>query len=152
VKPLVKSKGYDRAYPHGVPLRQIQESSRRQDIERFQAIGRTREELLQKYKAMGMGQVQTELQIIKDLQRLGYYPKPTTIVARRLSRDEVAKIDKDALFSIAKEEMASGIFPDIEKAVASPGEEIVHRFDGYLTHRDYRMSARLNAYLKTGKT
>ena len=152
VKPLVKSKRYDRAYPQGFPLRQIQESSRRQEIERIQAITRTREELLQKYKSKGMGQVQAELRIIKDLQRLGYYPKPTTIVARRLSRGEVAKIDKDALFSIAKEEMGSGIFPDIEKAVASPGEEIDHDTDGYLTHRDYTKSARLNTYLQTGKT
>jgi hypothetical protein len=73
-------------------------------------------------------------------------------VARRLSRDEAAKIDKDALFSIAKEEMASGTFLDIEKAVATPGEEIDHDTDGYLIHRDYTTSARLNAYLKTGKT
>jgi len=152
IKPLVKSKGYDRAYPQGVPLRQIQESSRRQEIERIQGITRTREELLQKYKAMGMSEIQSELRIIKDLQRLGYYPKPTTIVARRLSRDEAAKIDKDALFSIAREEMASGVFPDIEKAVATPGEEIDHDTGGYLIHRDYTTSARLNAYLKTGKT
>ncbi len=152
VKALVKSKFYDRAYPNGVPRRQLEEISRRQDLERTQAIRRIREELLQKYKAMGMGQVQTELQIIKDLQRLGYYPKPTTIVARRLSRDEVAKIDKDALFSIAKGEMESGIFQDIEKAIASPSEEIEHHTDGYLTHRDYTTSARLNAYLRTGKT
>jgi hypothetical protein len=72
-------------------------------------------------------------------------------VARRLSRDEAAKIDKSALFSIAREEMASGIFPDIEKAVARPGEEIDHDTDGYLTHRDYTTSARLNSYLQTGK-
>ena len=121
-------------------------------MERIQGITRTREELLQKYKALGMGENQAELRIIKDLQRLGYYPKPTTIVARRLSRDEAAKIDKSALFSIAKEEMASGIFQDIEKAVVSPGEEIEHDISGYLTHRDYTTSARLNAYLETGKT
>jgi hypothetical protein len=151
IKPLVKSKEYARAYPDGVPLRQIQEISRRKDIERSQAINRTLGELRQKYKAMGLGYVQTELRIVKDMQRLGYYPKPTTIVARRLSRDEAAKIDKSALFSIAREEMASGIFPDIEKAVARPGEEIDHDTDGYLTHRDYTTSARLNSYLQTGK-
>src|ERR1043165_5927844 len=152
VKALVTNSRYDFLYPQGVPLRQIQESSRRQEMERIQAITRTREELLQKYKAMGLGEVQTELRIGKDLQRLGYYPRSTTIVARRLSRDEVPKIDKNALFSIAKEEMASGIFLDIEKAIASPGEEIDHHTDGYLIHRDYTTSARLNAYLKTGKT
>ena len=151
VKPLVKSKGYDRAYPNGVPLRQLEESSRRKDMERTQAISRTREELQQKYTAMGLGQVPMELRIIKDLQRLGYYPKPSTIVARRLSGDEITKIDKDALFSIAKGEMESGIFPDIEKAIASPGEEIDQYTSEYYTHRDYNTTARLNPYLKTGK-
>ena len=120
-------------------------------MERTQAITRTREELQQKYTAMGLGQVQMELRIIKDLQRLGYYPKPSTIVARRLSGDEITKIDKDALFNIAKDEMASGIFPDIEKAVASPGEEIDQYTSEYYTHRDYNTTARLNPYLKTGK-
>ena len=151
IKPLVKSKGYDRAYPDGVSLRQIKESSRRQELERLQAITRTREELQQKYKAMGLGEYETYFRIVKDMQRLGYYPKPTTIVARRLSRDEIAKIDKSALFSIAKEEMESGIFQDIEKAVAKPGEEIDHDSNPYLTHRDYTTSARLNSYLEKGK-
>jgi hypothetical protein len=45
-----------------------------------------------------------------------------------------------------------GNFLDIEKAVASPGEEIDHDTDGYYIHRDYNTTVRLNDYLKTGKT
>ena len=60
-------------------------------------------------------------------------------------------LDPDALFSIAKEGMESGIFPDIERAIAKPGEETDKTFVDYVTHRDYSTSARLNAYLKTGK-
>ena len=120
-------------------------------MERLRAITRTREELQQKYKAMGMGEYEMYFRISKDMQRLGYYPKTPTIVARRLSRDEATKIDKDALFSIARDEMQSGIFPDIEKAVATPGEEIDHDTDEYYIHRDYTTTVRLNAFLKTGK-
>jgi hypothetical protein len=58
---------------------------------------------------------------------------------------------QDALFSIAKGEMEAGIFQDIERAIASLGEEIDKTSDCYFTHRDYSTSARLNAYLKTGK-
>jgi hypothetical protein len=101
---------------------------------------------------MGIGENETYFRISKDMQRLGYYPKTPTIVARRLSREEAAKIDKDALFSIARDEMRSGIFPDIEKAVAKPGEEIDHDDDVYYIHRDYTTTVRLNAFLKTGKT
>jgi hypothetical protein len=153
VKVLVKNKDYDRLYPNGVPLRQIQENSRRPGMERDQAVRRTYEELLQKYKAMGMGEFQAHLRTGKDMQRLGYYPKTPTIGARRLGREEAAKteLDKDALFSIAKAEMESGIFQDIERAIASPGQEIDKDSDVYFTHRDYSTSARLNAYLKTGK-
>jgi hypothetical protein len=154
VKVLVKNKDYDRLYPDGVPLRQILENSRRPGIERDQAMRRTHEELLQKYKAMGMGEVQALLRTGKDMQRLGYYPKTHTIVARRLGREEAARtdLDKDALFSIAKGEMEAGIFQDIERAIASPGQEIDKDFTDYVTHRDYSTSARLNAFLKTGKT
>lgn len=152
VKVLLKNKEYDQIYPEGVPLRQIQESSRRLAIERVQVVTRTHEELVQKYKAMGMGEVQAYLRTGKDMQRLGYYPKTPTIVARRLSREEAARADKDALFSIAKGEMEAGLFQDIEKAMASPGEEIDKISDDYYTHLSYSTSARLNAFLKTGKT
>lgn len=154
VKVLVKNKEYDRLYPNGVPLRQLQENSRRLIMERDQTVRRTHEELMQKYKAMGMGEVQAYLRTGKDMQRLGYYPKTPTIVARRLRREEVAEtdLDKDSLFNIAKGEMESGIFQDIERAIANPGEEIDKGSDGYYTHRDYTTSARLNAFLRTGKT
>lgn len=154
VNVMVKNKDYNRIYWRGVPLQQLRENSKRPAIERLQTMLRTHEDLLQKYKATGMGEMQALLQTGKDMQRLGYYPKSMMIVARRLSREETAKanIDKDALFSITKDEMESGIFPDIEKAIASPGEEIDHYTDGYLTYRGYSTNARLNAFLKTGKT
>jgi hypothetical protein len=122
-------------------------------MERAQTVRRVHEELLQRYKAMGMGEMQALLWTSKEMQRLGYFPKTPTIVARRLDRAEAAagKLDKEALFSIAKGEMESGIFPDIEKAIARPGEEIDKTVD-YATHRDYSTSARLNKFLQNGNT
>jgi hypothetical protein len=154
VKVLVKNKDYDRVYPDGVPLQKIRARSLRAVMERDQAMRRTHAELLQKYKLMGMSEVPALLRVGKDMQRLGYYPKTPTIVARRLSAEEAASgdLEKDALFSIAKGEMESGIFQDIEKAIASPGEEIDKDTSGYLTHRDYSTSARLNTFLATGNT
>ena len=151
VKVLVKSNDYDRAYPTGVAVTELEKNSRRALIEHHQKVNRTYEALMQQYKAQGMSDIEAELQTGKEMERLGYYPKSTKIVARRLSSAEAAKIDKAALFTIVKPEMASGIFPDIEKAIATPGEEIDQ--DGeYHIHRDYSNSARLNAFLSSGKT
>ena len=151
VKVLVKSNDYDRAYPTGVAVTELEKNSRRALIEHHQKVNRTYEALMQQYKAQGMSDIEAELQTGKEMERLGYYPKSTKIVARRLSSAEAAKINKAALFTIVKPEMASGIFPDIEKAIASPGEEIDQ--DGeYHIHRDYSNSARLNAFLSSGKT
>ena len=153
VKVLVKNNRYDRIYPNGVPLQKIRERSLRAIMERDQAMRRTYAELMQKYKAQGMTEIQASLRTGKDMQRLGYYPKTPTLVARRLSAKESSEIDKNALFSIAKGEMESGIFQDIERAIAKPGEEVdKDTSGGYNIHRDYSTSARLNAFLKTGAT
>ena len=80
VKVLVKNIDYDRLYPDGFPLPRIVEMSRRSGMERAQTVRRTHEELLQKYKAMGMGEMQALLWTSKDMQRLGYYPKTPAIV------------------------------------------------------------------------
>lgn len=152
VKVLIKNKDYDQLYPNGVPLQQIEESSVRPRVERVQEVMRVHKELLQKYKAMGMGEMQALLRTGKDMQQLGLYPKTPTIVARRLERAAANGLDKDALFRIPKGEMESGIFPDIEHAIARPGEEIDKSSGEYHTHRDYSTSARLNKFLKAGNT
>ena len=153
VRVLVKNRDYDRLYPNGVPLRLLVENSNRAGMERAQTVRRVHKELLLKYKAMGMTEVQALLRTGKDMQQLGYYPKTTMIVARRLSRTEAARNrDKDALFRIPKGEMESGIFHDIEQAIARPGEEIDKSSGDYNIHRDYSTSARLNKFLQAGNT
>ena len=46
--------------------------------------------------------------------------------------------------------MASGIFPDIEKALASPGEEVERSMGKYIVHDHYNNSRRLNAHIASG--
>jgi hypothetical protein len=45
--------------------------------------------------------------------------------------------------------MRSGVFPDIERAIADPGAEI-DRSGRYLVHRDFTNSERLNTLLDGG--
>lgn len=54
------------------------------------------------------------------------------------------------LFEIAEAEMASGIFPDIDKALAAPGGEVERSLGKYVVHNDYTTSRGLNAHLATG--
>ena len=150
VKTLVQNKQYEQEYPDGLPLDQIRQKSVRATMDRERTMLRTHAELLAKHKAAGMSEIPAQLETTKDMQRLGFWPKPTVMVARRLSPDEIAGIDKSALFSVEKDEMASGVFPDIEEAIAKLGEE-VERASDYHIHRDYTTSARLNTYLKSGK-
>ena len=46
-------------------------------------------------------------------------------------------------------EMQSGVFPDIERAIASPGTAVDKRSGRYLIHHDYQNSRKLNALLAT---
>lgn len=48
--------------------------------------------------------------------------------------------------------MQSGVFHDIEQAIASPGEEVDKDMGGYHIHRDYSNSARLNKFISAGNT
>ena len=152
VRVLVKNKDYDQLHPNGVPLRTIMENSVRSGVERDQTVRRVYKELVDKYNAMGMLDNQARLRAGKDMQRLGYFPKSTVIVARRLKRAETRNLNREALFRIPRGEMETGIFHDIEQAIARPGEEIDQLFREYHTHRDYSTSARLNKFLKAGKT
>ncbi|MBA2646831.1 MAG: hypothetical protein H0U81_08545 [Pyrinomonadaceae bacterium] len=154
VKVLIKNQDYDRLYPNGITLQQIQESSQREGIERTLTIRRVHDELLRKYKAMGLSEVQALLRTGEEMERLGYYPRTTKIVARPLERGEAAKAkhNRAAIFVISKDEMQTGIFHDIEQAISRPGVEIRKGFGEYPTHIHYFNSARLNAFLKSGKT
>ena len=143
VKVLLKSGDFDGLYPDGVPESMIDERSNYAQITRIRTFRRTQSELVARFRAQGLSEGEALLRTSKELQRLGFLPKSPTITARPVG----AAGDGVPLFEIADLEMASGVFPDIEKAIASPGDEVDKTMGKYVIHRDYTTSAALNALL-----
>ena len=152
-KILRRNDEYEDLYPNGPPAALITERSRRGAIERLNTIRRTRGELLARFMAEGLREGEALLKVGKEMRRLGYYPKSTTMTARPLAdAGSVSGGDAPPLFEIAEAEMKSGIFPDIEQAIDRPGKAIDKTIGNYVIHRDYETSAALNALLKRGAT
>jgi hypothetical protein len=146
VRVLVETPAYREQHPDGVPVAWLHERARRSEIERIDDLNTTHAELLDRFRAEGLTEVEAGLAAIKEMQRLGYYPKPTTLVARALSSGE-SLLDSWPHFVVPDGEMQSGVFPDIEKALAAPGTEVDKSMGSYIIHRDYENSAKLNEYL-----
>lgn len=147
---IAKSAAYDDLHPAGPQTQELLTVSRKQDIERIAAMQRKRDELVAGYRARGMSEIEALLKSGRDLEDLGYLPKSTRMVARRLDSRDAPASPRLPLFDIADAEMASGIFPDLEKALAEPGAEIDKAMGKYIVHRDYANSEKLNAHLAGG--
>jgi hypothetical protein len=55
----------------------------------------------------------------------------------------------EPIFEIADEQFQVGLLPDIERAIATPGEP-VDRYGTYLTYPGYTTSQEVNAYIEAG--
>jgi len=135
-----------RRYRAGITAADLAPISRRAAIERMETIRRTSADLVRQNRAAGLPEGEAILKADKEMERLGYYPKSTTLVA------QTTTCDATPLFTISDDEFRFGMFSDIERAVASPGEEVDKSMGDYVIHRDYRTSAALNEYLKAGHT
>jgi hypothetical protein len=143
---LLSNRDFDDLYGEGVPERVVDEQSKYAQVTRIRNLRKTHADLMARFRAAGLTEGEAYSRTSKEMQRLGFYPKSPTITATK-----VAEADGDLpLFEIAELEMASGVFPDIEKAIASPGTEIDDPNSRYVIHRDYENSAKLNALLATG--
>jgi hypothetical protein len=149
VRVLVETPAYRDQHPDGVPVAWLRERARRADVERIDHLSTTYAELLYRFRAEGLSEIGAGLAATREMQRLGLYPKPPTLVARALSPGE-ALLDAWLNFVVPEGEMRSGVFPDIEKALATPGTEVDRSMGSYIIHRDYENSAKLNAYLDGG--
>lgn len=147
---IVKSRAYDDSHPAGPQAGDLLAVSRKKDIERIAAIQRKRDELVAGYRARGLTEIEALLKSGRDLEDLGYLPKSTRMMARKLGPQDANASPQLPLFDIADAEMASGIFPDLEKALAEPGAEIDKSMGKYIVHRDYGNSEKLNAHLAGG--
>lgn len=134
-----------RRYPAGPPRAALLEVSQKAQIDRIGEMTRVRDARVAKYRADGLSEGDAILRAYRDLEDLGHLPRSPRVVAHRV---ETPPADA-TVFDIADAEMASGVFPDLEKAIAQPGTEI-NKSSRYLIHSDYTTSARLNAHLDGG--
>jgi hypothetical protein len=142
---LIETIVCERKYESGLSAAVLAPFSQRADIERAEKIKTTYAELVRQGRAAGRTEVEAMLLANQEMSRLGYYPKTTKLVA-----NVVACTAAEPLFHISAEELKSGLFPDIEKAIATPLTEVDKSMGSYVTHRDYSTSRQLNAYLDAG--
>jgi hypothetical protein len=76
------------------------------------------------------------------MERLGYFPRTPALTAS----PGTCGAGPD-LFSISAEEFAVGLFPDIEGAIAAPGEAVDKAMGDYIRHDAYDTSRQLNEFL-----
>jgi hypothetical protein len=148
---LLEPPGFARRHPEGIELARIEERARRDRILRLREMRLAEAEIKAGFLAQGLGEGDAILATNREMRRLGYYPKRPTLTARRLAAADLATARPPLRVTIATAEMASGIFTDIESAIAQPGEPVEKVFTDYVVHHDYQTSARLNAHLASGQ-
>lgn len=151
---LLASDGLNQVEVAGPLLSWLEAQSRFAEVTRLRELRATRSRLIAAFQAQGLDEGAAILAADKELQRLGFYPKQETVtlVARPIDDEKRRRYAARGLplFEIAVAELQSGVFPDIERALAEPGHEVEKHGGAYLIHRDYTTSARLNAHLATG--
>jgi hypothetical protein len=145
-RPLTWNRHCQRRYPNGPPKDALLALSQKERLDHIAETARIRNAQVAKYRAEGLSEGDALLKSYRDLADMGRIPRSPRIVAESI---DPAAAPGVAVFEIVEPEMASGVFPDIEKAIASPGTEI-DKSGRYIVHRDYTTSARLNAWLDGG--
>lgn len=140
--PIAETAACRSAHPDGYPVTALADQLRRPDIERVARLEATRRQLLDEARARGLSEGDAALDAIRGMQRLGLYPKPSTLVATRAAEAAPGV----PVFTISDEEFRVGLLSDIREALDHPGEE-VEKDGSYITHRDFDTSRRLNEYL-----
>lgn len=155
VRIIIKNNVFDRLYQNGIKLDMLIEFSKRFMIERDEQIKKAHRELIKRFQVEGQSKVGAILKTNKEMERMGYYPKSTTLTARVLNQSEenfTQENGEEPIFAIEPDEMRSGIFQDIEQAISKPGEPVDKTLGQYIIHRDYNNSQRLNLFLDSGGT
>jgi hypothetical protein len=148
-KILQQSPAFSEHYPEGIPPEEIRSSSRHAETLRLRNMKTTHQQLLEKFGKEGLKEGDAAMAAIDEMRRLGYYPKPTTITAEEIPAG-YSDLENIPQFEIADAEMASGVFPDIEKALVTPGTAVEKSMGQYIIHRDYQNSRKLNSLLDEG--
>jgi hypothetical protein len=142
---LVETATCRRRYPSGIAPAILSAMSRRADIERAEGIRTTYADLVARGRAAGQNEGQAMLDAGKEMQRLGLFPRTTTLVAAPARCEEVSP-----LFTISDMEFTVGLFSDTEAAIAKPGDEVDKSIGSYIRHDDFATSRQINEYLAAG--
>ena len=153
LKVLLATSTCDRVYPAGIHFSDVEQFSRREQIERIKLLKSTHDELMQQAQAEGLTEYEASLKVTLQMQDLGFYARPPQLVAQALDEQEALSLRKqgalEPLFSITEMEFRVGLFQDIERAIKAPGTE-VERSGRYVIHRDYSNSQKLNRFFESG--
>jgi hypothetical protein len=142
---LVQTTTCRRKYPSGLTATLLAPMSRRREIERAQMLRTTYAELVEQARRSGLPEGEAMLEAGRRMQRLGLYPKSTMLVAHA---EPCAA--QSPLFRISDEQFRVGLFPDIDRAIARPDQEVEKSMGAYIVHRDYTTSQEINAFLDAG--
>ena len=143
---LLKTDAFAKLYPDGVPARAIAEASNRARIERGREIRRVEKELLARYRGMGMNEGQARLRANDALEEQGFRPRSPRLVATVLSEAP----DDLRVFDIPAERFRVGLFSDIAKAIAKPGQEVKTGTGTYLKYHDDTTGPLLKSWRRAG--
>ena len=153
VRVLLKDSACDRVYPDGISPTDVEQYSRRDDIERIQDFKDAYERLTAEGLAAGMTPHEASSYVTRGMRELGHYDTPPQLVARLLSEREVAALRREQalepIFTIIDMQFTVGLFRDIEQAIRNPGQEF-DKAGKYIIHNDYTTSQELNAALGNG--
>ena len=153
VRVLLKDGACDRVYPNVISPTDVEQYSRRDDIERIQDFTDAYERLEAEALSAGMTPHEASSYVTRGMRELGHYDTPPQLIARLLSEQELAALGAEQklepLFTIIEMQFTVGLFRDIEQAIRNPGQE-VDKAGKYIIHNDYTTSQELNAALGNG--
>jgi hypothetical protein len=143
---LIQTRSCRRKYPSGLTAAVLAPLSRRRDIERAETVRTTYADLIERGRQSGLPEGEAMLEAGRQMEGLGLFPKSTTLVAQR---EECGT--RPAWITITDEQFHVGLFADIDRAVAQPGQEVAKSSGAYIVHRDYGTSQEINALLAAGR-
>jgi hypothetical protein len=145
--PILETSECRKAHANGYAVAALTDVLRRPSIERSAHLKRTHEQLVAAARARGLPENDAALEAIRGMERLGLYPKPSTIVARRVQQAPAGI----PVFAISDEEFRVGLFSDIRDALNRPGQEVDKSMGPYVIHQDFDTGRQVNEYLADRK-
>jgi hypothetical protein len=144
---LIQTDSCRRKYASGLTAAVLAPLSRRRDIEHAETVRRTYADLTARGRQSGLPEGEALLEAGRQMQRLGLFPKSTSLTAHRQECGT-----RPAWIQISDEQFQVGLFPDIERAITRPDEEVAKSIGAYIVHRDYGTSQEINALLAAGQS